>query len=234
MLVSHLGYWSLHICSLPLAHSLSVSHTHRHTRTHAHILLKSPLFQHSYISAFFCMYENTHTHTPDYRAIISSGVNLIVQPSLSICPAMLHHDVVSQIHKRQNNVKKNIFIRIIYQNSKLYNCTIVQIAQMCTCGSLIYRYYVPVTLFFKCFFLLFELLFVKRGTTKWKRLYYIVIIMIIILDFLHRCSHWWKDSCTFSWAYSEGCVFCPVNSPWSVLRCRDAYSLLRPETPLYK
>lgn len=88
--------------------------------------------------------------------------------------------------------------------------------------------------FFKCFFLLFELLFVKRGTTKWKRLYYIVIIMIIILDFLHRCSHWWKDSCTFSWAYSEGCVFCPVNSPWSVLRCRDAYSLLRPETPLYK
>lgn len=132
---------------------------------------------------------HTHTHTPDYRAIISSGVNLIVQPSLSICPAMLHHDVVSQIHKRQNNVKKNIFIRIIYQNSKLYNCTTVQIAQMCTCGSLIYRYYVPVTLFFKCFFLLFQLLFVKRGTTKWRRLYYIVIIMIIILDFLHRCSH---------------------------------------------
>lgn len=118
----------------------------------------------------FFLYVWKHAHTPDYRAIISSGVNLIVQPSLSICPAMLHHDVVSQIHKRQNNVKKNIFIRIIYQNSKLYNCTIVQIAQMCTCGSLIYRYYVPVTLSFKMFLSFIWIAFCKERNNKMEAL----------------------------------------------------------------
>lgn len=149
MLVSHLGS-DLSTSALFLSRTLFLSLTHTDTHARMRTSCSSLLYFSTATSVLFsvCMKTRTHTHTPDYRAIISSGVNLIVQASLSICPAMLHHDVVSQIHKRQNNVKKNIFIRIIYQNSKLYNCTIVQIAQMCTCGSLIYRYYVPVTLFF--------------------------------------------------------------------------------------
>lgn len=100
---------------------------------------------------------------------------------LSICPATFHHNVVRQFHRRQNTMWKRIYY--IYQNYKLYNCTTtVQIAQMCTCASLSYRYYVPVTLFFFffwCFFILLLLLFVKRNNTKQKRLY----IMIIDLFF---------------------------------------------------
>lgn len=176
------------------------------------------------------VYKNTHrthahTHTANRRNIIDSGVNLTVQfqPSLSIRPATLHHDVVRQFHRRQNTMWKRIYY--IYQNYKLYNCTTtVQTAQMCTCASLIYRYYVPVTLLFILFylFILILLLFVKRGTTKWKRLY-IIMINIIIFDFLHRCAHWWKKTVAHSPEHILRAVF---SVHWTALKCAEVWRCL--------
>lgn len=233
MLVNHLGYchccvlWSVssYLPSSSLFLSLSLSHTN------THVLFKSNLFYfstcyHSSFDAFFGQ-QNSRAHTDtDTHAYLTPNRRINLQWCKFDCPVPaisvhLSSHVTSwcceTISQKANTMWKRIYY--IYQNYKLYNCTTtVQIAQMCTCASLIYRYYVPVTLFLM--FLSFNpTAFCKERNNKMEALVY------------YNYDYYWfsppvrplmeKDSCTFSWAYSEGCVFCPLNSPWSVQRCGD-------------
>lgn len=112
------------------------------------------------------------------------------RPSLSILPGTLHHDVVRQFHRKQNtnNVKKNI----LYLSKKIINCTtasllysspnvhmcIFNLQVLCSWQTFFLLSFLNVYLFIYLF-ISNLLLFVKRGTTKWKCLY----IIMIIIDF---------------------------------------------------
>ena len=112
---------------------------------------------------------------------------------------------------------ENNMLEYIYYMKVINYCTTPPLLyispQMRTCESFIYRCLLPVTFLFFSF--LFLLLFVKRGTTQWKRLY-IIIIMLLICFFLISSTAAPIDGkgtvAHFSRAYSQDCIFCPLNS----------------------